>query len=450
MKIIASDKSIGVKCILLFEESKTKDFDASEFSHMFVVDKEKKLLIGLGKKKDIDDEKVRRIGSSISDICRYHKQEKISIEFEMMSKYSKPLAEGMILSNYRFEKYKKEKGKSLKEVVMINSKSDVISKTKKICDNINFLRDVINDSPSIMNTDEMEKISKKVAKEAKLKLTILNHSMLKKKKLNLIDAVGKGANCPPRLVIMEYNNNPKAKKIALIGKGITFDSGGINLKPSGYIEDMKCDKTGALTVMAVMKTVSELKMKVNVVGVMPFCENMIGPDSYKPGDFFIGYDGTTVEIGNTDAEGRMVLGDAISYTLKNYKPDTIIDFATLTGSAAGTFGDFVSALFTNDKNLGKKIFDSGERTFERVWELPLYEEYEKEIEPSFSDLTNSSPIRYFGAIEGALFLKKFAKKCKWAHIDMAGTAFYDKKRWYSGKGSTGWGVRLILDFLENN
>ena len=442
--------------IQILEKEYKKDFKGKEGDVSYIIGKEKKLLFGLGKESELTEEKLKRLVSFFVDVIKSKEEKIISIEFfsNMDEKiFASALAESLIMSNYIFSKYKKSiKKKTIDSANIIASSScnSAVNRSIIIASNNIFVRDIINDSPSVMNTEAMEKVCKQIAKTNKTPITIIGDTELKKKNLNLIHAVGKGATIPPRLIIMEHIGNPKNKeKIAIVGKGITFDSGGINLKPSGHIEDMKCDKSGAASVLAIIKSLNELKSKVNVIAVMPFCENMIGPDSYKPGDILTAYDGTTVEVGNTDAEGRLVLGDAVAYVKKNYKPDMIIDIATLTGSAAHTFGDFASAAFSNDKKLMKMMFDAGEKTGERVWELPLYDDYVKDSEGPNADIMNVTLSRDYGAINGALFVKHFVGKTKWLHIDMAGPAFHDKKRWHYGIGASGWGVRIIMEFLRN-
>ncbi len=234
----------------------------------------------------------------------------------------------------------------------------------------------------------------------------------------------------------------------MIGKGITFDSGGLNLKPTGFLETMKSDMAGAASVIYTMKTLCDLDINANVVAVVPLCENMIGPNSYRPGDVIKSYSGITVEVGNTDAEGRLVLGDAISYAKERFKPDNIIDLATLTGSIIATFGGYIIGLFTNDDQLAKDLHKAGESTYERVWRLPVYAEYVEEIKSEIADVNNISQSKYAGAINGAAFLAKFYGDSKWAHLDIAGMSWMEKKRFYLPRGATGAGVRLLANYFD--
>jgi leucyl aminopeptidase len=267
--------------------------------------------------------------------------------------------------------------------------------------------------------------------------------------LNLLLAVGRGSSYSSRLIILEYDNNKSSgEHIVLIGKGITFDTGGLNLKLSTHILDMKCDMAGAATVLGMLKTASELKIKKNIAAIIPTCENMIGPNAYKPGDIIKSYSGKTVEVIDTDAEGRLVLADAITYAVKHLKPTYILDFATLTGSIIRTFGGFVTGLFSNNDLLAEKIFHAGEMTYERVWRLPVYDEYKELMKGEFSDLKNISKEEYAGAITGAAFLEEFVEKIPWAHFDIGGSAFFDKQKFYIPKGGTGIGIRLFVELLR--
>ena len=249
---------------------------------------------------------------------------------------------------------------------------------------------------------------------------------------------------------MKYKGTSAKKDwIALVGKGITFDTGGINLKPSGHIETMRTDMAGAAACIYTMKAIAQMKLPVNVVAVIPLAENMISHTAYKPGDVFTAYNGKTVEIGNTDAEGRLILADALSFTEKTFKPKAMIDIATLTGACIVSFGEIVAAFLTNDEKLSSALIKASEITGERIWRLPLYKEYNEDIKSEIADIINVPAQRTAGTIIGATFLKNFVEKTPWVHIDIAGTAWYSKKRGYNPKNATGFGVRLLYEFVKN-
>jgi leucyl aminopeptidase len=267
-------------------------------------------------------------------------------------------------------------------------------------------------------------------------------------KMGLILAVNKGSAKPPQLAVLKYRGDYQDKKfIALVGKGITFDSGGMNLKPSGHIEDMRTDMAGAAAAMYTLKSAAELKLARNLYAVLPLTENMLSNDSYRPGDVFTAYNGTTVEIGNTDAEGRLVLADALAFTEKILKPDCIIDIATLTGACLATFGELMAGYVTTDDGLGKVLEEAGAATGELIWRLPLIKDYEENVKSDIADICNISSEKNAGTIMGGIFLKNFVKTKRWAHIDIASTARATKPRGYRPKNATGFGVRLLVEAI---
>ena len=257
----------------------------------------------------------------------------------------------------------------------------------------------------------------------------------------------------PKLIILEHNGGAKNEKpIVLVGKAVTFDTGGISLKPGEKMDEMKFDKCGGCTVLGIMKAVSELRLPINVVGIIPSVENMPGGESYRPGDIIKLYSGKTAEILNTDAEGRLILADALAYGEKHYSPKTIIDFATLTGACIVALGTNVAGIVSNNEKTTKKIMDSSKRTTEEVWELPLTQDYMNMIKSDVADMKNIGIGRAAGTITAAAFLRNAIEKTPWVHFDIAGVAWTQlatKEKPYNPKGATGFGVRLILDYLQN-
>jgi leucyl aminopeptidase len=250
------------------------------------------------------------------------------------------------------------------------------------------------------------------------------------------------------MVILEYRPKGEEKVLALIGKGVTFDSGGINLKPAGSLEDMKMDMSGAAAVAATMITVAKLKPRMKIIGLIPIVENMPSGKATRPGDIIKSYAEKTIEIGNTDAEGRLILMDAISYAIEKYKPHTVIDLATLTGACVVALGEKIAGIFSKDDQLSRSIVESGGTTYERCWPMPLPEDYKELLKSDFADLNNISNTRWGGAITAALFLSEFVGDTRWAHIDIAGPAYIRKENAYCRAGGTGFGVRLLCDLLE--
>ena len=286
-----------------------------------------------------------------------------------------------------------------------------------------------------------------------MKCNVISKSELKKKGFGGITAVGQGSKNEPKLIILEHNGGAKNEKpIVLVGKAVTFDTGGISLKPGEKMDEMKFDKCGGCTVLGIMKAVSELRLPINVVGIIPSVENMPGGESYRPGDIIKLYSGKTAEILNTDAEGRLILADALAYGEKHYSPKTIIDFATLTGACIVALGTNVAGIVSNNEKLTKKIMDSSKRTTEEVWELPLTQDYMNMIKSDVADMKNMGIGRAAGTITAAAFLRNAIKNTPWTHFDIAGVAWTQlatKEKPYNPKGATGFGVRLILDYLQN-
>ncbi len=252
------------------------------------------------------------------------------------------------------------------------------------------------------------------------------------------------------MAVLEYKSKKAKKTVALVGKGITFDSGGINLKPGGSSRDMKTDMAGAAAVAATLITIATLKPSINVVGIVPLVENMPSGSAYRPGDIIKTYHGKTVEVGNTDAEGRLILCDALAYAVKTYRPRTIIDLATLTGACIVALGEKFAGAFSFDDKLAEAIVQSGKNTHERCWRLPLPDDYKESLKSEIADINNISggDLGGAGAITAALFLSEFVGDTRWAHIDIAGPSYDKKGNGYCGPGGTGFGVRLLCDLLE--
>lgn len=422
------------------------------------------LLLGLGDEKSCLPDTLRRSYASAIKAMRAKKMKNANFLFPKTDLIGweilcQAVIEGVLLTSYFFDQLKGETNREendsfLEKICFCGlNKTDhsLVKKTETVVQSVNFVRDLVNGNADDVNVEAFKKMAKDFEKKFNhVKTTILDKKALEKEKMGLLLAVGKAAVQEPALIILEYTGNPHSKeKIAIIGKGITFDTGGLNLKVNVGIETMKCDMAGAAVTLGIIKAAAELKLKVNLISVLAVAENAIGPASFKPGDVYRSYSGKTVEISNTDAEGRLVLADAISYLQKNYKPTQMIDFATLTGGVIIALGEEATGLFSNNETLAKRLEKAGEHTHERLWRLPLYPEFKDYLKSSIADIKNSGP-RKASASSGAIFIQQFVEKTiPWAHLDIAGTAYLSELKPYHLTPATGVGIRLLVDYLEH-
>jgi leucyl aminopeptidase len=420
------------------------------------------LLAGIGKKENLTNDTIRFVSGKIAQKARELKLKEFSIitpptfVWNSISAVSQ-IIEGAKISLYKFDKFKDVKSDKSPDLTIIVSKSNESSKAIKVAEIISegviFTKNIANLPPNECTPTTLANFAKEISKKNKMKCTIISQPELKKKGFGGITAVGKGSKNEPKLITIEHNHGPKTQKpIVLVGKAVTFDTGGISLKPGQGMDEMKFDKCGGCTVLGIMKSVSELKLPINVVGIIPSVENMIGGEAYRPGDIIKLYNGKTAEILNTDAEGRLILADALAYGEKQYAPKAIIDFATLTGACIVALGNNVAAIVSNDKQLTKEITNSSKTTTEEIWELPLTQDYMDMIKSDVADIKNVGIGKAAGTITAAAFLKSAIKDTPWVHFDIAGVAWTQgaatKQKPYNPKGATGFGVRLILDYLQ--
>ena len=356
-------------------------------------------------------------------------------------------------ANYEFTEYKSKKENTLiKEVIILNTNKEVekaILKGFSIGEEVNKTRNLANTPGGDMTPSILALKAREAVKGMPVKVSILGEKEMKKLKMEAILEVGHGSDEESKFIIMEYWGEGKSERpIVLVGKGVTFDTGGINLKPSGSMSGMHMDMSGGAAVIHTLALVAKMKLKKNVVALIPSVENMPSGKSYLPGDIVRSMSGQTIEILNTDAEGRVILADALTYSQK-YKPGIVIDVATLTGAAVVALGERMSALFTDDDELCQKLEKIGDKTGEYMWRLPMWEEYEAEIKGSLGDWTNvhNKDSRYGGASYGAIFLKQFIKGYKWAHIDIA-PRMTSMAGEYLAPGALGTPVRLLYKFIE--
>ena len=385
----------------------------------------------------------------LSSILRSHK----SVSFIPHShepRVIEALIEGVELGGYVWEKYKTEKIK-LPKVEIVTPRKGHYKKMVLMTQGVNFARDLVNENADVKTASYLEsQIRKLIHGQKNISLEVLGRKEMLRKGLRLHLAVNQASQNEPKLVIVKYKGSAKKENdIALVGKGVTFDTGGLNLKLSGHIETMKLDMGGAAAVIGTLKNIIELNSNKNILFVVGLAENCIGSKAYKPGDVLEGYSGKTVEIANTDAEGRLVLADAISYVVKNYKPKKIIDIATLTGACIAALGYDFTGLVATDEKMAKNLQDSAEATDDWVWRMPMYPELKDSVKSEIADIRSlGSPRGARGTITAAEFLRQFNENTPWAHLDIAGTSFVEgKSRFYFGHGATGAGVRLLTHYL---
>ena len=360
------------------------------------------------------------------------------------------LVRALVDSGYKINSLKTQnKSKAADFQVFLQTNKSSLKETKQglkngqaIARGVSLTKDLGNLPPNICTPTYLASEAKKLAREYKMKATVLDQKQIEKLKMGSFLAVAKGSREEPKFIVLEHKKGPKNKKpIVLVGKGITFDAGGISIKPSPDMDEMKYDMGGAATVLGVMKTVGELNLSLNIIMVVPTCENLPDGKALKPGDIVKSMSGKTIEVLNTDAEGRLILCDALTYS-ERFKPEVVIDVATLTGACVIALGHHISAVFTNYDPLADELRSAGEIALDPVWQMPMSDEYQPQLNSNFADMANIGG-RAGGSITAACFLSRFAKKYNWAHLDIAGTA------WKSGKekGSTGRPVSLLSQFL---
>lgn len=368
---------------------------------------------------------------------------------------TRAVSEGIALSSYIYDQWKSKEGKTpfyVKKAALVGAKdSKVAKKTLGILTGVNLARDLINGNALDVTPETLAAEAKKIARRfTSVKAHVLTKKELEKEKMGLLLAVGSGSQIDPALVILEYRGAPRKQDLTMVvGKGITFDTGGVNLKPTNFIEDMRADMGGGAAAIGLIQAAASIKLKANIVALVPTTENAMDALSYKPGDVYRSHSGKTVEITNTDAEGRLVLADALSYGQKRFSPDRIIDMATLTGAIVVALGEMRAGLFSNNEKLAHICEKAGDVTGERVWRMPLDPEYMSLMKSEIADIRNSGKKRAAGAITAAIFLQEFIeKKTPWIHLDIAGTAFLDSPKDYHLSQASGSGVRLLIELLE--
>lgn len=424
------------------------------------------VLLGLGDSKKIDKHCLRSCGGKLATALNSMEIKEASLVTSgscgaklKEEEFSANIAFGIAHKNYKFTKYfvdKKEDNKlSLKEIEIVSEKSESIKKHFKdleiLAKSINFARDLVSEPANELNPETYAEICKKLTKSG-LKVTVLGIKEMKKLGMNALLGVGQGSVKESKMVILEWYGSSKGKKdspVAFIGKGVTFDTGGISIKPSAGMADMKYDMAGSAAVVGVMKNLAERKAKVNAVGLIGLVENMPDGNAQRPSDVVKSMSGQTIEIDNTDAEGRLVLADVLWYAQQNFKPKFMINLATLTGAIVIALGEgYYAGLFSNYDKLSNQLLEAGEYSGDRLWRFPLNEFYDKQINSEIADVRNTGNGRGAGSITAAQFLQRFVNNYPWAHLDIAGMAWEKSGSDLNPKGATGYGVKLLDELVR--
>ena len=423
------------------------------------------LLVGVGKAEKLSLEQLRRASASAAKKAQSMKATSLAIEFPSLPRSSKiepadaaqALVEGSLLSVYKYDKYltKKDDETSIGDLALLTSDKTLAKDLQRgasvgqvVSTAVYHARDLENAPSNDIYPESLAKDAQACGKQFGFGVTVFDQRKIESLKMGGVVSVSKGSINPPRFVVLEHNRVQQKKgTVVLVGKGVTFDSGGISIKPSANMAEMKMDMSGAAAVIGTFQAITELKLPVHVIGLIPSVENMPSGTAVKPGDIIRQFNGKTSEVDNTDAEGRLILADALGYASR-YKPEVVIDLATLTGACVVALGHLATGMMGNDQPSMDALKVAGEKTYERVWQLPMFDEYEKLIKSDVADVKNTGG-RWGGAITAGWFLKKFIGDYKWIHLDIAGTAILEENGDYAPRGGSGVGVRLLVEYLRN-
>src|ERR1051326_3062173 len=418
-------------------------------------ERKKITLIGVGKPDAVNLRTIRQALYSAAKTAKKHRNTNIAVVAPFTNVSTRVIADYLAASDYKYDAYitvKKEDKRLPINATLIASHDAkhaklIETEARAIAEGIRTVRDLANGPGNLVTPTRLAQRAEEVAKDVGVKCTVYDKKAIEKMKMGGLLAVNRGSHEEPRFVVLEYAPRRAKQHVALVGKGITFDSGGISIKPADRMEEMKFDMCGAAAVIGTIEAAAKLALPVKVTGIFASTENLPGGGAYKPGDIITMMSGKTVEIVNTDAEGRMILGDALHYA-SNLQPDHLIDYATLTGACVIALGSEAAGLFSNNDELARKLIECGERVGDRLWRLPEWDDYKDLIRSEWADMKNSGG-RWGGAITAALFLKEFVDCPSWAHLDIAGTAYMEHETAREVRGATGAGVRVTLEFLES-
>lgn len=463
IKVLEDVKNLPCEVLVInkFEDEKTSE----ELANTFAVDKDrfegkfgetyllhtlgkipadKILIVGFGKREDFNADKMRRAVAKAVKKLQQIKAKNAYFDFDVNCDYGKSAAIGALIADYAFDKYKTEKAERLNEITFAKFSEKDVNEGIIFGEAMKFSRDLANEPADFATPSKLAEIASSLDG---ITTQIFDKDEIERMGMGAYLAVGRGSVQPPKFIHMKYTGKNPKKKIALIGKGICFDSGGLDLKPASSMLTMKDDMSGAACVLGVMKALSALAPDVEVHGIIAACENMPSGTSYKPGDILKAKNGKTIEIDNTDAEGRLTLADALCYA-SELGVDEVIDIATLTGACVVALGTTASGIMGNDEDMISKLIRTAKDSGETFWELPMFPEYKDSLKSDIADMKNTGS-RFGGASAAGVFLKEFVDGPKWAHIDIAGTAFLEKPQKEFISGSTGAGVRTLLNYVKN-
>ncbi len=418
------------------------------------------VVVGLGKKQELNTNKIR---SAVAETCRYLRGKGVGsvasgvqgagINEIKTEDAVQAMTEGALLGLYAFRRHITKKENNFGEIKQFTivgwgkqKMEKAIEKGKIVAEAANWARDMVNEPANYMTPGDMAEAARHLAKKYGLEVEVFEKDQIQKMGMGGLLGVSQGTQQPPRFIVLNYKGNPSGEiDLALVGKGITFDSGGIDIKPSDGMEDMKGDMAGGASVMATLMALAQLKPKINVVALVAATENMPSGSAMKPGDIITAMNGKTIEVLNTDAEGRLTLADALCYA-KKLDAKAIIDVATLTGACRIALGTICTGAFSNNDALAEKVITAGKEAGELMWQMPMYEEYREQLKSDIADIKNIGN-RYGGAITGAKFLGDFVEDTPWVHLDIAGTSETDKEKGYLVKGATGVPVRTLVNVV---
>jgi leucyl aminopeptidase len=434
-----------------------KTFDLKKNLLIFELNSKKKIVL-ISVKSNLETSDIENLGAEFYERINHENKNEYFVNSDSIKSKNENFIgyflHGLKLKSYEFNLYKSKKEQKLISINVIGNKNKITVKNelrfKAIEEGTFFARDLVSEPPNVLNPKEYTSRLLKLRKLG-IKVTVYNEAQMKKLGMHSLLGVGRGSVNESFLVSLEWNGNKKDKKapLSFVGKGVCFDTGGISLKPAKFMEEMKYDMAGSAVVVGLIQTLATRKAKVNAVGVVGLVENMPGGNAQRPGDIVKAYNGKTIEVLNTDAEGRLVLADALSFTEAKFKPRFMIDLATLTGAIIMALGEEYAGLFSNNDDLSNKIFTVGEKVKEKVWRLPLHNNYDKLINSTIADMQNINYSGGAGSITAAQFLQRFVtNKTPWAHLDIAGMAFSKKAANLNPGGATGFGVRLLNQLIE--
>ena len=461
IKVSQDVKNVPVEVLVInkFEGEKT----SQELANKYVVEKDKFegkfgqtylmhtlgqipadkiLVVGFGKKEEFDHNKMREAVAKAVKKLQQIKAKKAVFDFDVNADYGKSAAIGAMIADYAYDKYKSEKAHHLDEITFARFTQEDVNEGIIFGEAMKFTRDLANTPAQIATPAKLAEIAKSIEG---VETKIFDKQEIERMGMGAYLAVGQGSVQPPKFIHMKYTGKNAKKKVAIIGKGICFDSGGLDIKPPSSMLTMKDDMSGAACVLGVMKALSKLQPDMEVHGIIAACENMPSGSSYKPGDILTAKNGKTIEVDNTDAEGRLTLADALCYAC-DLNVDEVIDIATLTGACMVALGTVASGIMGNDEELIARLIKTGKDSGETYWQLPMFSEYKNSLKSDIADMKNTGS-RYGGASAAGVFLQEFVKDTKWCHIDIAGTAYLEKPQKEFIAGATGVGVRTLLNYI---